>query len=330
MTSFGKITLNKDHVLCCSAVGFAITHYLQTLLCLLGQSLVFDEASLVCKKLLHIDISSHQIQRVCRYYGGLVDPLIEKNTVEYIPSLTGVSHDERVYVMVDGSYLPTRNKEWKEIKLARIFNEGKVIPIHPKRKEVVQSIYVSHMGSVDKFFPKLERHLVPYKKKVIIADGASWIWNWAEDNYPGALQILDFYHAKEKLVLFANHHFKNEEKRKQWTDKRCNDLLQNGVETVIGLVKSMRTKTEKAKEVKDKLIKYYIDHSDRMMYKTYREQGLLIGSGPIEAAHRSVLQQRMKLSGQKWSVDGANAIANLRCYYKSGAWNIIENIIKAA
>lgn len=306
MTSFGRITLSKDHIMCCSTVKFAITQYLQVLLCLLGQSKVFDEASDICKKLLHIDISSPQIQRICRFYGGMIDPLVDKNVEEYIPTLSNVSKDDHVYVMVDGSYLPTRNKEWKEVKLARIFNEQKIIPIHSNRNEVVESVYVSHMGSVDKFFPKLERHLVPYKNKVIIADGATWIWNWADDNYPGALQILDYYHAKEKLVLFANQHFKNEQQRKSWVTRRCDDLMQNGVETVISLVKSMRPRGEKAKEAKDKLIKYYIEHADRMMYKTYREKGLLIGSGPIEAAHRSVLQQRMKLSGQKWSEQGGD------------------------
>ena len=55
----------------------------------------------------------------------------------------------------------------------------------------------------------------------------------------------------------------------------------------------------------------------------------MIGSGPIEAAHRSVIQQRMKLSGQKWSIEGAQAMANLRCYKHSRAWGIIKKIIAA-
>ena len=56
----------------------------------------------------------------------------------------------------------------------------------------------------------------------------------------------------------------------------------------------------------------------------------MIGSGPIEAAHRSVLQQRMKLSGQRWSTPGAQAIANLRCYRKADQWQIVQNVIQAA
>ena len=58
------------------------------------------------------------------------------------------------------------------------------------------SIYVSYLDSVDEFFPKFERDLVGYENKIIIGDGAKWIWNWAYGKYLGALQILDFITPK--------------------------------------------------------------------------------------------------------------------------------------
>ena len=186
------------------------------------------------------------------------------------------------------------------------------------------------MGSIDEFFPKLERHLIHYPQKIIIGDGAPWIWKWVESNYPGAIEILDFYHAKEKLVIFANQQFRDDDKRKSWIKDKTEKLLQNLVEQVISELKSLRSKNELSKEAKKKTIKYFTDHCERMMYKTFIDKGLLIGSGPIEAAHRNVLQQRMKLSRQKWTIQGANTMANLRCYRKSGAWNIIKSFIKAA
>lgn len=297
---------------------------------MLGQSVVYDEASEICNELLQIDISSTQIQRVCRFYGELLDSVVEKDLQEHIPKLKGVDKTDNVYVMVDGSMLLTRPKDWKEIKLGRIFNQTKIVPINTKRNELLESVYVSHMGSVGDFFPKLERHLVDYEKKIIIGDGASWIWKWVESNYPGATEILDFYHAKEKLVIFSNQQFKDDEKRKEWVRDKCEKLLQNSVEQVITELKSLRPKNELSKEAKGKTIKYFTDHSERMMYKTFLDKGLLIGSGPIEAAHRNVLQQRMKLSGQKWTIKGVNAMANLRCYRKSGAWEIVKNCIRAA
>lgn len=330
MTCFGKLELSKKHILCSSTFKFAISQYLQTLLCLLGQSCVYDEASQLIRKMMGIDVCSPQIQRVCKYFGGMIDSVVEKNLEEYIPKLENTKSQDTIYVMVDGSFLPMVDKEWKEVKLGRIFSAQKIIPISGKRNEVVDSVYVSHIGGVKEFFPKLERHLVYYRNKVIIGDGAPWIWNWVEDNYPGAIQILDFYHGKEKLVLFAKYPFKDQDQRQQWIQDKTDKLKNNQVEQVISEIKSTRSKNEHATQAKEKLIGYYTEHADRMMYKTYTDKGMLIGSGPIESAHRSVLQQRMKLSGQKWSVNGANPMANLRCYHKSGAWNLIENIIKAA
>lgn len=297
---------------------------------MLGQSVVYAEASQMCDELLHLDISSTQIQRVCRFYGELLDSVVEKDLEEHIPKLKGVEKTDNIYLMVDGSMLLTRPKDWKEIKLGRIFNQTKIVPINTKRNELIESVYVSHMGSVDEFFPKLERHLVDYQKKIIIGDGAPWIWNWVENSYPGATEILDFYHAKEKLVIFSNHQFKDDKKRKDWVRDKCDKLLINLVEQVITEIKTLRPKNELSKQAKDKTINYFTEHSERMMYKTFLDKGLLIGSGPIEAAHRNVLQQRMKLSGQKWTIKGVNAMANLRCYRKSGAWNIVKNCIKAA
>lgn len=296
-------------------------------MCYMGQALVYQQVTDFFEELLSVDIAPCQVQRVCNYYGNLLDPLIEANCEAVIPKIESKCEADPTYVMMDGSMIFTRSGEWREMKLARIFHDSQVVDIQKDRREIMQSIYVSHLGSVDQFFPKLERFLVPYQNKVILGDGAKWIWNWAEDNYPGAIQILDYYHAKEKLVLFAKHQFREDAYRKSWLQAQEEKLLNNQSDKVIEALRKCRSKNDQAKIAKQKAIDYYIEHEDRMMYKTYRERGLLIGSGPIEAAHRNVIQQRMKLSGQKWTVEGANAMANLRCYKYSGAWDIVRKVI---
>jgi hypothetical protein len=292
--------------------------------------MVFSEAEEVLKDLTGLEISGKQIQRVSEHYGALLDPLIKANCEAVLPQINIPNKEEPAYVMMDGSMLCTREQKWREMKLGRVFFDSDSVDIQQDRREIMRSVYVSHLGSCDDFFFKLERHLTPYKKKVIIADGAPWIWKWVEDNYPGATQILDFYHAAEKLVLFAKHHFVDEDKRKDWMSKQKEKLLNNDVAQVVDTLISFRTRNKESAEAKDKAIKYYQEHEDRMQYKTYRERGLLIGSGPIEAAHRSVIQQRLKLSGQQWSIPGAQAIANLRCFKKSQAWEKILSLVKAA
>lgn len=104
-------------------------------------------------------------------------------------------------------------------------------------------------------------------------------------------------------------------------------MLDDQIDQVISDIRKMRSPNEEARCIKERITKYYQEHEDRMLYKS---QGLLIGSGPIEAAHRSVLQNRMKLSEQKWTIKGANAIANLRYFKESNAWHIIHKFIQAA
>ena len=330
MTRLGKVNLPKTHLLCPKKSQFSISPQLQEQMCWLGQTSVYREAEEAFIKLCGLEISDQQIKRVCTYYDAVLDDVIEANIEHMIPKLDATKSDDPTYLMMDGAMLFTRPKDWKEIKLARIFKGSKVVDIQKGRSEITETVYCSHLGSVDRFFPKLERHLQEYRNLVVVADGAKWIWNWCEDNYPGCTEILDFFHAKEKLVILGNSHFKDKQKKDRWLDTQIIHLSNNGVYEVILNVKKLSCRNEKSKEAKANLIKYYTDHEDRMQYKTYRDKGLLIGSGPIEAAHRSVIQQRLKLSGQKWSINGANAIANLRCFHKSNAWGTIVKIIKAA
>lgn len=330
LTSLGRLELAKSHPLAQGTGKFAISERVRKLCCLTGQATVYDQASELLEQIGGIDITGMQIQRLCTHYGSLVDPLI-KADCEYIMAKP-IQKDKQdpLYVMVDGAMLFTREDKWRELKLGRIFAHHQIVELHQSRRQARQSLYVSHLGHVDDFFPKLERHLVGTHRKIIIGDGAKWIWNWADDNYPGAQQILDFYHAKEKLVLFAGHQWKCDEKRKDWIKTQSDLLLDNGLEQLLQHIKSIRSNNPQAKVAKQKLVDYYLEHDHRMQYKTYRDQGLLIGSGPVEAAHRSVIQQRMKRSGQRWSIPGAQAMANLRCYKCSGAWKLIERIIAAA
>lgn len=309
---------------------FAISERLRGLCCLVGQAEVYDQASDLLQQIGGITIGGMQIKRLCTHYGNLLDPLIAADCQAVIPRLPPESSKQKVYVMVDGAMLFTRPDQWKELKLARVFTDENVVQLSESRRQARHSIYVNHLGSVNEFFPKLERHLVHYPQKVIVGDGAKWIWNWAEDNYPGAIQILDFFHAKEKLVDFARCQWRVKESRLGWIDKQLEKLRNGELESVLQTIQSCRARSPEAKQAKDDLIRYYLEHEDRMQYNTYRDQGLMIGSGPIEAAHRSVIQQRMKLSGQKWSKEGAQAIANLRCYRCSGAWELVEKIIQAA
>lgn len=296
------------------------------LMCYMGQELVYESASEAMEKLIGTAVNAKQIERLCHHYGQKLEE-VQEQSIEKGDCPVAYPTDQTHYVMIDGSMLLTREEKWKEIKLGRIFSEKNRVEVSKKRQYITGSTYIGHLGPHTDFLKKIEHHTETIKKKVIIADGAKWIWNWADDFNEDSIQILDFYHAKEHLCQFAQLQFQDSQQRKRWVDKQSLLLLNDRIKQVITTLKKMKAKSGKAEEAKTDLIKYYQNNKKRMMYRTFKEKGLLIGSGAIEAAHRHVIQQRMKLSGQRWTKQGAQQLSNIRMLQKSNQWNQLVDLI---
>ena len=73
-----------------------------------------------------------------------------------------------------------------------------------------------------------------------------------------------------------------------------------------------------------------IDYKDKINYSTYEKNGWFIGSGAIESSNKTIVQQRLKQAGMRWSVDGVNYLIVLKCYVESNRWNEISEIITKA
>lgn len=221
---------------------------------------------------------------------------------------------------------------WKELKVGRVFAADALLPENEHRNFIHNSGYVAHLGECEPFFDKLSLLTDPLPNMVWIADGARWIWRWVAEQYPGAVQILDrpatrYFHAKEKLCEFAQLAFPEEPTRKEWIQKQEDLLFEDQVALVIANVSLMSLKGQ-PKDKQQALLKYYQNNEHRMRYGTFREQGYLIGSEPIEAAIRHLIQQRLKLSGQRWTIAGAQQVANLRVAEKSGQWQKVVQLIE--
>ena len=227
-------------------------------MCLIGQSQVFGDGAELFLKMMDISVSAKQIQRVSEHYGEHIEAdhrrHIEKG--ESAPAIADKRKDT-VYVMVDGSMLFTREEGWKEIKVGRVFAQKDCVPLQEKRNEIVKSQYVCHLGDHHEFLNKFECYVEDYKKKVCIADGAKWIWNWAEDSYPDMIQILDYYHAVEKLSGYATEQISDTEQRTQWMDKQKKLLLDNKAATILGSIQRQQGRTEAAEKQRKAVICYY-------------------------------------------------------------------------
>ena len=319
------MTVSKAHRFCHCPLGFLMSSYLQDLVAFTGQNHVYEDASEQLKKSNGLEISAKQIERVTNAYGQIA----EASCSELQETLLKEKYDESLqaplYCMMDGSMVLTREDDWKEVKLARIFSEQDRLQLSKSRNELRDSEYVGHIGGINGFFKKMDGMANRLDKAVFIADGAKWIWSWVDDHYPDSTQILDFFHCKEKLCDFAKIAISSE-KQDNWIAEQSNCLLEDGIDQVIETINNTKTTAGKATQTKRSLLNYYEVNQKRMKYKTFRDKGLLIGSGAMESAHRTVVQSRLKRSGQRWSIRGAQNVLNLRTINKSGHWNLIKNI----
>jgi len=294
--------------------------YYQELSCLLGQALPFDEASAMAEKLLGQALSDKQIERLCHHYGEELEALTHREPAYQVD-------EELHYALMDGSMAYVRGQGWKEIKLGRVFAAGERVQ-EKKRNTVRQSSYVAHLGGHRAFLDKFAHLLCGKKRVVAIGDGARWIWDYWNSEQPEAIQILDYYHVVEKLGEWATQVFTDQAARQAWMCCQEEHLLNDQAEKVIEAIEQVMCWT--AKKQQKQLCTYLTNNLSRMRYKTYRDQGYCIGSGAIEAAHRNVIQKRLKLSGQRWTPEGLQQVANLRVAYLSNQWIKLQNAVRCA
>jgi len=157
-------------------------------------------------------------------------------------------------------------------------------------------------------------------KKIVTGDGAEWIWNLADLHFPGAVQIVDLYHARQHLWELARKLYPNNQaSQKAWMKVHQKRLLDKG--KIEKLVTAIRSIDFVNPEVVDKIrleADYFERNAERMRYPKFRRQHLFVGSGVIEAGCKTVIGSRLKQSGMFWTVRGANAIIALRCCHLNG------------
>ncbi len=154
--------------------------------------------------------------------------------------------------------------------------------------------------------------------KVVLGDGAVWIWNQADQHFPGAIQIVDLYHAREHLWKIATLLHPNDAVAKKLWMTPMKDLLDGGeIETLVARLRQIAAAQAVTQPgLMEEILKeaeYFETNANRMRYPEFRAKGLFVGSGVIEAGCKTVVGSRLKRSGMFWTVRGANAMIALRC-----------------
>jgi len=212
----------------------------------------------------------------------------------------------------------------RDVKLGCVFTQTTWDPEGYAIRDPDSTTYVAAVETAEEFGKRI--YLEAWKrgwsraaKKVVIGDGAEWIRNIADLHFPGAIQIVDLYHARQHLWDLARKLYPNQEAEQRRWIMIHQDMLDNGdVENLVVALRSNDSSNPELAEAIRTTAHYFETNTARMRYPEFRRQHLFVGSGVIEAGCKTVIGSRCKQSGMFWTVRAANAILALRCCHLNG------------
>lgn len=155
-------------------------------------------------------------------------------------------------------------------------------------------------------------------RHVVLGDGAPWIWNFAHEHFPHAVQIVDLFHAKGHLFEVAKAVYGiGSELGPQWASKRREELDEGRLDDVVAALRRHADTCEEAR----KNAEYFSTNRQRMNYPKFRAMGLCVTTGVVEGGCKHIVGARLKQGGMRWTVAGANAIIALRCAVESNRFD---------
>jgi hypothetical protein len=355
LTAVGEVELKRPWYLCahCHNGQFPVDAQLdienrdcspgvRRMQALVGQQAPFDHGREQMKVLAGLEVTTKAVERTAEAIGADIAERerqqIQKAVQLDLPVIVG-EPIPILYVQMDGTGVPVVKKEtvgrqgktdgqpahMREVKLGCVFTQTSWDKEGYPIRNPDSTTFTGAIETAEEFGKRLyaeawKRGWNRAAKKVVMGDGAEWIWNLAAQHFPGAVQIVDLYHARQHLWELARKlHPNHELKQKAWIKAHQPRLLDKG--KIEKLVAALRTLDSSHPELAEKIrieADYFEKNAERMRYPAFRRQHLFVGSGVIEAGCKTVVGSRLKRSGMFWTVRGANTILALRCCSLNG------------
>ena len=355
LTAVGPVEVSRPYYLCSHChtgqfpadieldiEGTELSPGVRRMQAVVGQEAPFDHGRQQMKLLADLEVTTKSVERTAEAIGENIatreQEEIQRAVQLDLPMVMGEAVPI-LYVQMDGTGIPVVKKETagrqgktegqpshtREVKLGCVFTQTawdkKGFPLRVPDS----TTYTGAIETAEEFGKRIyveawKRGWSRAENKVVMGDGAEWIWNLAAQHFPGAVQIVDLYHARQHLWELARRLHPNDAgNQKAWMKLHQRRLLDKG--KIEKLVEALRSIVSTNPEVVEKIrieADYFGTNAKRMRYPKFRRQHLFVGSGVIEAACKTVIGSRLKPSGMFWTVRGANAIIALRCCYLNG------------
>lgn len=351
-TVLSRVRVNRAYYYCrvCKAgtvpkdidldiVSTSFSPGVRRLMARLGGKEAFDEGRQDLEALAGIFVKTKEVERVSETIGEEIEAVARRQRKAVLSGkIVQITPVSRMYVAVDGTGVPmvphetegrqgkdeTGRAKTREAKLGCVFTQVNVDAEGRPIRDDGSTTYVGAIESAEEFgqriFTEAIRRGARFAKQIIVlGDGAPWIWNLAAEHFPNAIEIVDLYHAREHITGLAKVVCcPGSPEAKHWAAARIAELDKGDVEAVLSAMARLRPRNEGIKDELRRAIGYFQTNAERMRYSQFRAQGLFVGSGVIEAGCKTIAGRRLKQSGMRWTVRGANAILALRCCELSG------------
>jgi hypothetical protein len=355
LTAVGRVQVSRPYYLCphCHTGQFPVDVELdiertefspgvRRMQALVGQQAPFDHGREQIQLLAGLEVTTKSVERTAEVIGEDIARReraeIQKALQLDLPAIVG-EPTPVLYVQMDGTGVPVVKKETlgrkgktdgqpahtREAKLGCVFTQTTWDEEGFAIRDPDSTTYTGAIETAEEFGKRIYREAWKRgwsraKKKVVIGDGAEWIWNLVAEQFPDAMQIVDLYHARQHLWEVARKLYPNDEgKQRAWMKIHQKRLLDKGkIKKLVDALRSIDTANPEVAEKIQTEAEYFERNAQRMRYPKFRRQHLFVGSGVIEAGCKTVIGSRLKQSGMFWTLRGANAILALRCSHLNG------------
>lgn len=315
-------------------------------------TLPFAKASDLLGELAGVSLSVKRVERAAEADGAAAEqriraqaPAIADGRVAVLPPAVGPdqTRPDKLYIAIDGTGVPmvpaaTRDRAGKhpdgrartrEVKLACLFTQTRSDDDGRPVRDPDSTSYLASFAPAAEFATLVHaearrRGSDHIRQPVVLGDGAPWIWNLATSILPEATQIVDLYHAREHLHDLAKQLAPTlGDTQPTWLADRLANLDDGDITTLVHTAEQLPLTEPDSITERATALAYFTTNAHRMRYAYFRDLGMFVGSGAVEAACKAVVGQRLKLSGMRWNVPGAAAILTLRCHQASGRFDNI-------
>lgn len=290
------------------------TPVVKSLICELAAHLPYADTVWILERTTGLVVEESNAELIVAEVGARVreeDDLARQRAMAGAAWAKAAQAPKSLCVAVDGAYAHIDNL-WREVKVGVLYDDAGHKRYLAAREEAGQFGERVYAAAV-------EAGVEAAAEVVVLGDGAEWIWNLSATHFPGAIEIVDYWHACEHIHEVANAYWGEGTKAaRRWAERHKGSLLEEGPGPLLRSLRGLRPTTAEGLEAVRLARGYFGRHRDRMRYPQFARRGLSIGSGSVEAACKVIVGQRLRRPGMRWVNAGADHILALRCLVKSG------------